>query len=337
MTQIKKLSIFFGTALLLLAISTSTINANNPGQVYFNDFDGGVILAPGVTDALGGITNLESVQGYAGSGVGGNVFGGNFLRNTTGGYDSVSGLMGTPGSPTTLTLTGLPPHTSIDLNFLLAIMDSWDGGNGDYGPDILTVSVGGVIVFSETFGFGDPSFVPPPGVLLTEETALGFNAGWLDAAYDMSVNPTFEGIAHTSSTLTIEWVASGDGWQGIDDESWAIDNLEVALDGKVDIDIKPGSDPNSIKLASKGVVPVAILTTGDFDTSTLDPVTVLFAGAAPLRWAVEDVDLDGDLDLLLHFKTRELNLDENDVEAVLIGMTFGGETIIGTDAVHIVP
>ena len=57
----------------------------NGGQVYFDDFDGGLIVAPGVTAALGGITTLEEVQGYAGLGTGSNTFGGEFLRNATGG------------------------------------------------------------------------------------------------------------------------------------------------------------------------------------------------------------------------------------------------------------
>jgi hypothetical protein len=103
------------------------------------------------------------------------------------------------------------------------------------------------------------------------------------------------------------------------------------------IDIKPGSDPNSINLNSRGVVPVAVLTTDDFDATTVDPVTVLFAGASPLRWAMEDVDGDGDMDLLFHFKTQELGLDENSTEAILTGSTFGGQPIQGTDTVNIVP
>jgi hypothetical protein len=105
----------------------------------------------------------------------------------------------------------------------------------------------------------------------------------------------------------------------------------------VDIDIKPCSDPNSINLKSKGVVPVAVLTSESFDASTVDPVTVLFAGASPLRWTMEDVDLDGDMDLLFHFKTRELNLDPSSYEATLAGFTFGGAPILGTDSVRIVP
>jgi len=104
------------------------------------------------------------------------------------------------------------------------------------------------------------------------------------------------------------------------------------------IDIKPGSYPNSINLKSKGVVPVAVLTTDTFNANSVDPVTVEFAGAAPLRWTLEDVDDDGDTDLLFHFKTQELleYLDENSTKAFLTGYTFGGEFIWGTDTVNIV-
>ncbi len=102
------------------------------------------------------------------------------------------------------------------------------------------------------------------------------------------------------------------------------------------IDIKPGSYPNSINLGSKGMVPVAVLTTDDFDASTVDPVTVEFAGAQPVRWTMEDVDGDGDMDLLFHFKTQELHLDENSTEATLTGYTHDGEFIWGTDTVNIV-
>jgi hypothetical protein len=102
------------------------------------------------------------------------------------------------------------------------------------------------------------------------------------------------------------------------------------------IDIKPGSYPNSINLGAKGMVPVAVLTTDDFDASTVDPGTVEFAGAYPLRWAMEDVDGDGDMDLLFHFKNQELGLDENSTEAYLTGYTKGGEFIWGVDSVNII-
>lgn len=105
----------------------------------------------------------------------------------------------------------------------------------------------------------------------------------------------------------------------------------------ITIDIKPGSNPNSINLKSKGVVPVAVLTTEDFDASTIDPSTVKFAGASPLRWTMEDVDGDGDTDMGFHFETQELNLDEQSTEATLIGLTYGGMPFQGKDTVNIVP
>jgi len=106
---------------------------------------------------------------------------------------------------------------------------------------------------------------------------------------------------------------------------------------EVDIDIKPGSDPNSINFGSKGVVPVAVLTTDDFDASTINPETVSFAGASPVRWAMEDVDGDGDMDMLFHFDTQALNLDASSTEATLTGNTTDGTPIQGTDTVNTVP
>jgi hypothetical protein len=121
--------------------------------------------------------------------------------------------------------------------------------------------------------------------------------------------------------------------------SWALLSLEPipAPPRMREIDIKPGSDPNSINPFSRGVIPVAILTTEEFDAGTLDPVTVSFAEASPVRWTVEDVDGDGDMDLLLHFKTQELNLDEGSTEACLIGQTYDGVPIWACDSVRTVP
>jgi len=104
------------------------------------------------------------------------------------------------------------------------------------------------------------------------------------------------------------------------------------------IDIKPGSDPNSINLKSKGVVPVAVLTTDLFDAATVDPDTVQLEGVDAVKWTMDDVDGDGDLDLLLHFSTQELAvvLDAFSTEATLSGETYDGETFSGTESVRIV-
>jgi len=103
------------------------------------------------------------------------------------------------------------------------------------------------------------------------------------------------------------------------------------------IDIKPGSDQNSINLKSKGVVPVAILTTDNFDAATVDPATVELAGASPVRWKLEDVDNDGYDDMILHFRTQDLDLEQDSTDAMLTAELLTEEAVFGTDEVRIVP
>ena len=84
-------------------------------------------------------------------------------------------------------------------------------------------------------------------------------------------------------------------------------------------------------------MPVAILSTTGFDVGTVDPETVVFAGTAPKKWTTEDIDGDGDIDLLLHFDTEKLNLTVSNTEATLTGQTTEGREISGSDSVRIVP
>ena len=44
------------------------------------------------------------------------------------------------------------------------------------------------------------------------------------------------------------------------------------------VDIKPGGCPTPVNVGSKGVLPVAVLGTGDFDVSTIDPQSITLAG-----------------------------------------------------------
>lgn len=122
--------------------------------------------------------------------------------------------------------------------------------------------------------------------------------------------------------------------------TWALLTLErVVPPYEIAIDIKPGSYPNSINLGKKGVIPVALLTTAEFDATTIDPATVRFGPAAvpPLRWAQEDVDFDGDMDLILHFDAPECGFTATDTEGVLTAATYGGREVVGSDTVRIVP
>jgi hypothetical protein len=108
----------------------------------------------------------------------------------------------------------------------------------------------------------------------------------------------------------------------------------------VGMDIKPGSDPNSINPNSKGIIPVAILTTNDFDATTIDPLSVEFgpndAPESHARGHIEDVDGDGDDDLVLHFRTQDTGIQCGDTSASLIGDTFSGQSIEGSDSIKTV-
>jgi len=204
-------NIVFG--ILLSSILIVPVNSY-ASVVYSTDFNLGIDPEFSTTGSL------EAVQGYSSYG-----FGGNFLRN-----DDV------PATTTTLTLTSLPAHDSVDIGFLLAVIDSWDGKEcrPEVSPDIFNVKVDGVLVFSEYLEnstCGTQSYVPS-AVALARHVQLGFNTGstyFLDSAYDMGLESVFQNIPHTDDTLTIEWFASGGGWQGGDDESWAIDNVEVSI------------------------------------------------------------------------------------------------------------
>ena len=106
----------------------------------------------------------------------------------------------------------------------------------------------------------------------------------------------------------------------------------------VDIDIKPGSFPSSINPRSKGVIPVAILTTDTFDATTVDPTTVHFgrtgSEASPVQSALKDVDGDGDTDMILYFDTQATGIQCGDTSASLTGKTFSGQMIQGSDSIN---
>ena len=108
----------------------------------------------------------------------------------------------------------------------------------------------------------------------------------------------------------------------------------------ISIDIKPATFPNIINTKSKGKIPVAILTTDSFDATTVDPTTVLFgptgSEVAPVHWATEDVNGDGDIDLVLHFVTQHTAITCGNASASLTGATFSGVKIKGTDPIETV-
>jgi len=139
---------------------------------------------------------------------------------------------------------------------------------------------------------------------------------------------------------------------GSDISLWIMSSTDINLQAPggggpipVEIDIKPGSYPNPINPGSNGVIPVAIFTTDEFNAADVDPGTVTLAGAKvavrgkseKLMARMEDVDGDGDDDLLLQVDTQSDGAVWETGPVTLTGTTYGGDQIEGTDDVIIVP
>ena len=166
------------------------------------------------------------------------------------------------------------------------------------------------------------SYPTPPGALTDGDNVILFHVrNYRYPTDDVEFNPT--GLIYSASI-----------------------SYSVAL--KADIDIKPGSDPNSINLGSGGVIPVAILGSGIFDVSCIDPFTVTMAGASVKvkgksdnAGSLDDVNGDGHLDLVLQMVTSELTLTGDKTEAVVEGdyccTDSGCYPFSGVDSVNIVP
>ncbi len=140
----------------------------------------------------------------------------------------------TEDSAVTLSLTGLPAHTQIEVNFKLYILNTWDGDSNtnNLGPDYWRLSADNVSIFDETFSnalstqsYPTDNSTPRTGAVSVDSLGSSNSDpnGWFtDTLYDLNL-PTFD---HTASTLNLTFSSSG--LQAIlNDETWAIDDVEV--------------------------------------------------------------------------------------------------------------
>jgi subtilisin-like proprotein convertase family protein len=109
---------------------------------------------------------------------------------------------------------------------------------------------------------------------------------------------------------------------------------------RVNIEVLPGEPSKFIDASARPWVPVAILSSMDFDASTVNPASVRLAGApigkikkSQLRAFLADVNGDGRNDLVVYVSVYSLNLDPGTSEALLTATTFDGQSVSGSQQV----
>ncbi|MEW6159009.1 MAG: hypothetical protein AB1813_16415 [Verrucomicrobiota bacterium] len=131
----------------------------------------------------------------------------------------------------TLTIDDLPEHTRVRIDLSLLLLKSWDGnGNACCGPDTwkLEIENGPTLLntsFSNTGESGNRQSYPQPVPFGNNAARTGAAANnTLGYGSDSIYNLTYE-FAHTASRLVIKFI--GTPTQGIEDESWGLDNILV--------------------------------------------------------------------------------------------------------------
>jgi hypothetical protein len=104
---------------------------------------------------------------------------------------------------------------------------------------------------------------------------------------------------------------------------------------QVVINIRPRGEANRINPNSDKEIRVAILSSPEFAATTVDPNTVRFGAtgseAAPVGFALRDVDGDGDTDMVVRFEIQDTAIRCGATSASLTGQTSGGLSFSGSD------
>jgi hypothetical protein len=195
------------------------------------------------------------------------------------------------------------------------------------------------------------TFTPATGDLVNVDpvlSSLAYNGGLTQTHALLPGSPAIDAVpdGHCTDAAGVPLTTDQRGVARPQGQACDIGAFELEVIQVVTIDIKPGSDPNSINCSSENVViAVAVLTTEDLDATTVDHTTVAFEGASETdvdkktgepRRHEEDVDGDGDIDLVFHFRLGDTDLTCTSTEGALTGETFDGLAIEGTDAIRMI-
>lgn len=177
-------------------------------------------------------------------------------------------------SANTLTLTNLPPHTTIQISYDLYVIQSWDGSAPNAGADSWDATVvGGPALIHTTFGNTGYLGQAYPGAWPGANYPAKSGATFVDElGYDNYGNATYHmnfTIPHTASSIAIQF--TGSNLEAVSNESWGLDNVQIAT----------ANDPAPNQV-----------TFGDFEWPADPSDTIYSAGTTFGDWTVASGDID---------------------------------------------
>jgi len=279
-----------------------------------------------------------------------------------------------------------PPNETETLNIDYTISESvtinsggtvnlLDGGKvGDLTKVTITIIDGGTLNIKGGLVNGDIVANSGGTVNISGGDIIGNNFGWdiilyqgvnitvfgqyfkLDDVYEYYppniINDATAGI----HKLSVQYV---EGWPITDLMFYLFySNIPITLEEpstsiEVQIDIKPGSYPNSVNINGNGVIPVAVLGSADFDVTQIElydetlPLTfnglaVRVKGNGQPQCSIDDVSgpegvPDGFDDLVCQFVDDTEQWLEGDDIAEITGFLVDGTPFAGSDEITVVP
>jgi hypothetical protein len=285
--------------------STVDDNGEQYGTVYFNDFESPT-------------PNSEWSN----------------ARVSTGPYNGERHLGRFSNQTTRLSIAGLPDHERVLLTFDLYIIASWDGngGSGNPGPDRLAIQVVGspTLVDSTFSGISSESDrrglrQSYPGSYLSQYRCGTGQIAWVPFNYPYqwggtagaSLYPMSFELEHSSESIEVVFRAWG--LQGIDDESWGIDNIRLSVPGR------PGLENWTVYLDQNQ--------NGRRDSGERFAVTdengeYAFTGLPPAQYVVAQELKRGYTQTVPESKTHVVPLA---VGQVVTGKDFGNSVVVGAN------
>lgn len=364
------------TAIMIGTQTVGPFGINDAGQIVGGYDRQGIILN-------GSSYNMFNVPGTLGTTLtginnSGEVVG---IYNPAGALSSNSTFLLSNNTFTPITMAGAGIIGAYGINNLGQVVGSFSAGySGDSSGERGFIYSGGNFTYISPFGMAFRG-INDKGQICGE--AVGLNAAWTGFLYSGGVFTYFNvpnaystapqginnlgqivGYYDDSTGLQHGFLRNSDGTfitidgpDGIITTLNGINNLGQIVgwtDSKgfvatptaitVTIDIRPWSKLNPINYKSRGVLPVAILSTDDFDApNKVDQNSLTFGAAGDEKSLAfcnrrpKDIARDGSKDdLVCHFFIEVAGFECGDTEGILKGKTMDGVAIEGKDLVKII-